>query len=239
VVAVAAALAGCTADAPRVSVGAAASLRFAMPELAEAFRAETGIHIDAAYAASDRLAAGVAGGAVFDAVVLVDAALLDELAARDALASGSRREVGTNTIVLIGPAGSHQTFPGLAVAHRAQIAIGDPAAVPVGRHARAYLQAIGAWDAVQGRTVLGGDVAGVVALAKQGAARYAIVYRTDAARAAPLVVLDEPADTPIVAVEAAVVAASRRSGAANRFVGFLGSPKGQAILGKHGFGPAR
>jgi molybdate transport system substrate-binding protein len=230
--------AGCKTDAPRIAIGVSASLRYAMPELVDRYRTTTGVTIDVTYGAADTVTSGAKRGAAFDAVVLADRALVDQLVALGAIAVDTRRTVATNAIVLVGPAGSTETFATMA-ATTGRLAVGDPATVPVGRYARAYLESSGGWDAMRPRLVYGGDVAGVLALAQRGEATFAIVYRTDAAHAAPLVVLDAPADAPTVDLDAGVLAASGRADAARRFLDFLGSPNGQAILAKHGFGPRR
>jgi len=134
--------------------------------------------------------------------------------------------------VLAGPPGAAATFAALPALPAGKIAIGDPAIVPAGRYARTYLRAIGAWDAVQPRLVYGGDVAGVVALAR-GPARVAIVYRTDVAP--PLVILDAPRDAPVARIVGGVVAASPHADGARAFLDFLASPDGQAVLERHGF----
>ena len=230
----------CGREPARISIGAAASLRHVMPDLVAAYRKQTGVAVGITYGASDMLAADVDHGAAFDALVLADAVALDRLDAARGVAAGSRRSVATNTIVLVGPVGADVKFAGLARLHTGTtIAIGDPATVPVGRYARQYLESIGAWPAVQDQLVYGGDVAGVLALAKQGRTRLAIVYRTDAAAAAPLVILDAPSDAPTASIVAAIVARSRHAADARAFSDFLVSAQGQQILARHGFGTPR
>ncbi len=232
-------LVACGREPTHVSVGVAASLRHAMPELVEQYRKSSGIPIDVTYGASDVLAEQVERGAALDALVLADAGALDALIAANSITAASRRVVATNRIVLIGPADSRLTFASLlSLPDDAKIAIGDPATVPAGRYAQRYLETLGEWDALQPHLVFGGDVAGVLALAKQGRARVAVVYRTDARGAAPLVVLDEPADAPTTSVVAGIATHSRHAAAARAFGDFLLSTDGQQILARHGFGPA-
>jgi molybdate transport system substrate-binding protein len=231
---VALALVACSREPTRISVGAAASLRHAMPELVAAFKQAHGIDVAVTYGASDTLAADVERGAAFDAIALADGAAVDKLA--DRIVADTRRTVATTTIVLVGPAGAELKFSSLAKLHAGTtIAIGDPATVPAGRYARQYLESLGVWSALQDQLVFGGDVAGVLALAKQGRARLAIVYRTDAVVAAPLVILDAPADAPTASIVSAVAARSHHAGDARAFCAFLASPQGQNILADHGF----
>lgn len=237
---VALALAGCHREPAHVAVGVAASLRDAMPELVTAYRRQTGVVVDVTYGASDRLAAQMRHGSAFDALVLAEAAPLDALAGDQLIAADSRRVIASNTIVLVGPSRSPTTFASLATLPPGdKIAIGDPASVPVGRYAQRYLEQLGAWQAVKPRLVLGGDVAGVLALAMQGRARVAIVYRTDAREAAALAVLDEPSDAPTASIVAGIATHSPHAARARAFDEFLGSREGQQILARYGFAPPR
>lgn len=238
--ALALALVACGRKPAHVSVGVAASLRHAMPELVEQYRKTAGVHVDVTYGASDTLADQVKRRVALDALVLADAAELDELIAAKAIDAGSRREIATNTIVLVGPAGSQLTFASLTgLPDDAKIAIGDPTTVPAGRYAQRYFEALGEWAALQPKLIFGGDVAGVLALAKQGRARVAVVYRTDARGAAPLVVLDEPSNAPTTSVVTGIATHSSHAIAARAFGEFLVSTEGQQILARHGFGPPR
>lgn len=226
------ALAACHRDKPRVSIGVAASLRGAMPELVTAYESQTGTHVDVRFGSSDALAQQVRENASLDALVLADDGVLDaELAA-------TRQVIATNPIVLVGPAGTASDFEHLAsLPGGAKLAIGDPASVPVGRYARLYLQQLGNWDALQPRLALGGDAAAVLALAQSGTALVAIVYRSDAAQAAPLVVLDAPAAAPVAKISVDVLASSHHRSAADSFAHFLLTPEAQAILAAHQLSP--
>ena len=226
------ALAGCHGDKPRLAIGAAASLRSAMPELVAAYEKQTGTHVDVRFGASDALAKQVHDGASLDVLVLADDGVLDaDLAA-------TRQVIATNPIVLVGPAGSAADFAHLAdLPGGAKIGIGDPASVPIGRYARQYLQQLGSWDALQPRLALGGDAAAVLALAQSGKAQVAIVYRSDAAEAAPLVVLDAPEDVPVAKLAVDVLAASHHRNAADSFARYLMTPEAQAVLAAHALSP--
>jgi molybdate transport system substrate-binding protein len=239
-VALAVVLIGCGRNPTHVTVGAAASLRHAMPELIEQYRAASGVAIDVTYGASDTLANEVERGAAIDALVLADGGELDRLIGTRTITADSRRAIATNTIVLVGVAGSKQTFQSLAtLPEPSKLAVGDPTTVPAGRYARQYLERLGTWATLEPRLVFGGDVAGVLALAKQGRAALAIIYRTDARTAKPLVILDEPADAPVASVVAGIATHSTHADSARGFVDFLASARGQQILARHGFAPPR
>jgi molybdate transport system substrate-binding protein len=224
-----------------VTIAAAASLRAAMPELVRSFEAgRPGKHVVATFGASGDVKKQVEGGAPIDAVVLAAARPVDELAAKGIVDAASRRVLATNALILIGPRGGPPlTFATLdALPAGEHVAIGDPGAVPAGDYARSYLTALGKWDALQSKLVLGGDVAAVLAYARRGEVAAAVVYRTDARGVPDVVVLDEargPA-VPRAEVVAAVVHGARGAELAAQFLGFASSPAGQRVFADFGFG---
>ena len=237
-------LAACTREAPagEVTLAAATSLRAVLPELAHAYEAgHPGVHLTATFGASGTLKKQVEGGAPVDAVIFAAAAPVDELAASGRVDPASRRVLAGNALVLIGPPGGPAlTFATLASLPPGEhLAIGDPGAVPAGDYARAWLKTLGTWDALQGRLVLGGDVAAVLAYVRRGEVPAAIVYRTEVRGVADVVVLDEARGptAPRPAVVGAVVTGARGAGEAGSFLAFVGSGEGQRILGELGFGP--
>jgi molybdate transport system substrate-binding protein len=225
-----------------ITVAAAASLRGVLPELGRAYEAgHPGARVAATYGASGDLKKQVEGGAPLDAVLFAAGRPVDELAAAGHVDPSSRRVVATNRLVLIGPKGGKPvTFatpdtlpPG------EHLAIGDPGAVPAGEYARAWLTALGKWQALQGRLVLGGDVAAVLAYARRGEVAAAVVYRTEVRGVPDVVVLDEAQGpgAPRPEVVGAVVKGARGAGEAGAFLAFAGSAEGQRILADFGFGP--
>lgn len=219
--------AACRHEPEHVTFGATASMRHAMPDLVARYRETGGGAIDVTYASSDRLAELVKGGTALDGVIVADDVALDQIAIE------TSRVIATNTIVLVGPAGSPATF---AAPGDGKLVIGDPATVPAGRYAQQYLEQIGVWSTVEPRLVLGGDVTGVLSLAKRNAA-LAIVYRTDLVDAAPFVSLDEPAGAPVATYSVAVVRGAKHAAAARAFSEFLVSREGQEVLARHRFTP--
>jgi molybdate transport system substrate-binding protein len=201
-----------------------------MPDLVARHRAVTGTQVDVVYGASDKLAAGAAGGKGLDVLVLA------EQSAFAGVNAEAPRVIATTTLVLVGPDRAPYRFENLR--DEGVIAIGDPDAVPAGRYARRYLASLGIWESVEPRLVYGGDVAGVLALAQRGTAHVAVVYATDFEDAAPLVVLDRASGGPTVQISAATVRLAPHAAAADRFVQFLASADAQAILTRHAFAAA-
>jgi molybdate transport system substrate-binding protein len=232
-------------DVPRaVTLAAAASLRPVLPELIEAFQGGLGAPaIEVSYGASGALRAQVEAGAPIDAVLFASPDEVDALVAKDLVDPVTRRSIATNTLVLIGPReGPAVHFDSLATLPPGErIAIGDPRSVPAGRYAQQALTALGSWDALAPRFVLGADVAGVLAIVRRGEAAAGIVYETDARPFDDVRVLDRASGAwaPRVELVAAVVRASPRADEAARFLAFATSPGGRSILSAHGFGPPR
>lgn len=219
-------VAACSSREPRISVGAAAVTRRAMPELVARHHAITGTRVDVVYGASDRLSATAAASSL-DALVLADPTSFAGINAEPP------RAIATTSLVLVGPAGASHRFATLR--EEGVLALGDPKTVPAGRYAKSYLESLGIWDAVAPRVVYAGDVAGALALAQRDTTHVAIVYATDAAEAAPLVVLDRAHDGPLVHVAAAVTQTAPHRDAAASFVRFLAGPDARAILARYGF----
>jgi molybdate transport system substrate-binding protein len=210
----------------RLAVGAAAVTRHAMPDLVARYHELTGNDVTVVYGASDRLAQQAND---------LDVLVLAEPGAFAGAAASAPVPIATTSLVLLGPDRDELRFANLAT-NTDKLAIGDPGTVPVGRYARTFLQQLGAWDAVSSRLVLGGDVAGVLALAQRGTARAAIVYATDALDAAPLVILDRATGGPVVTIATAATIGTRAAAEARRFVEFLQSPDARTILRAHRFG---
>jgi molybdate transport system substrate-binding protein len=246
--ALALALGACGRPVPagEAMLAAAASLRGVLPELARAYQARhPDARVAATYGASGSLKKQVEGGAPVDAVIFAAARPVDELAAAGRVDPASRRLLATNVLVLIGPRGKSAparplTFATLdALPPGERLAIGDPGAVPAGEYARAWLTSLGIWEALQGRLVLGGDVAAVLTYARRGEVAAAIVYRTEVRGIDDVVVLDEARgpSAPRPEVVGAVVSGGKNAAEAAAFLAFVAAPEGQRILADFGFGP--
>jgi molybdate transport system substrate-binding protein len=243
----AAALAPATLRADPV-VFAAASLREALDAAAEAFvRERGGARPVLSYAASPALARQIEQGAPADVFVSADRAWMDHLERGGHLRAGTRTTLASNRLVLVGPvSGPAPTLriePGFPLAAAlgpdGRLAVGDVAAVPAGRYARAALESLGVWPSVTGRLAQAENVRVALALVARGEAPLGIVYATDA-RAEPKLriigTFPETSHPPIV--YPAAVTAESRSPRARAFVEFLRSPAGVALFAAHGFAAA-
>ena len=235
------------ATAPTVL--AAASLQEALTEAADAFARQRHPRPVLAFAASSALARQVQAGAPADMFVSADEQWMDALAAKGLIVAASRRDLASNVLVLIEPAGGHtrlaiaRGFPLARALGNGRLALADPAAVPAGIYAKAALASLGVWPSVATRIAAAENVRAALALVERGQALLGVVYATDALASAKVrVVARFPAGShPRIAYPVALVAPINGRVAnpeAEAFRRFLLGREGQAILRRHGFGPA-
>ncbi len=227
-----------------LTLGAAASLRPVLPALIAAFAfAFDGGAVVATYGSSGDLRNQVAAGAPIDVVLFAHPLPLQALLAAGHADSDSQLVFATNRLVLVGQRGATrvtlQTLSSLPASER--VAIGDPASVPAGHHAKAALLAAGSLDALQTRLVLAGDVGQVLGYARRGEVAAAFVYATDAANVPEVEVFEEVPAALTGRIELVAAATVRGRSAhpefARAFVAFLGSERARAVLAEKGFGP--
>ena len=167
-------VAGC-ADAPDVTVFAAASTT----GVVEAVAREAPGDVRVSAAASSVLARQIAAGAPADVFVSADPDWLDWLS-QNGPDPIRQSVVATGALVVIGKRGAETDDPALALAGR--VAVADPSHVPAGRYARKALERQGLWSGIQPRAVYTGDVRAALVAAQAGAADRAVVYASDVGR---------------------------------------------------------
>lgn len=224
-----------------LTVCAAVSLTESLEAAAKAYVIAGGVPVRFNFAGSNVLARQLANGAPADLFISADEAQMNLAAEAGAIDRSTRVDLLANRLAVIARSdrGEIRDIRGLLGPDVRRVAIGDPAAVPAGVYARQYLQAVGLWDALQGRLVPVGNVRAAVAAVENGSADAAIVYETDAAIAKRAVIsfVVEGAGAPRILYPAAVVAKSRHREAAARFLLFLRGPQGAEIFRRYKFSP--
>ena len=228
-----------------VTVFAAASLKNALDEVLGAYQAKTGVAARTSYGASSTLARQIEQGAPADVFISADAGWMDELAGKRLIVAATRRDVLSNHLALIAPAGSKTQVrigKGAAFARAlakaldgGRMAVAGPG-VPAGIYAEASLRALGVWDRVKDQLAPAENVRAALAYVAQGETPLGIVYDTDA-KIEPkvrIVALFPDASHPPIVYPAAVVASSANPNAA-RLLGFLQGPQAAAIFSRYGF----
>lgn len=240
--ALALAAAGCgdqAAPAP-ILVFAAASTTDALTEIGAAFTTRTGVPVHFAFGASSDLARQLATGAPGDVFLSADPARMDGLARIGLVRAGTRRNLLANELAVVVAADFPGPITGPADLLRVErLALADPAAVPAGIYAQKWLSASGVWAALAPRVLPAQDVRAALAAVESGAAEAAIVYRTDAARAASarLAFTVPRAAGPPILYPVAALTGSPHPAAAVAFVAFLAGEEARAIFVRHGFTP--
>lgn len=191
------------------------------------------------FAGSDALLVQIARGAPVDVFASADQDVMDRAEKQQLLAPGTRRNVASNSLVLVVPADSALGLKApadLAQPAVRRIAIGNPASVPAGRYTRAALEAAKLWAAVEPKAVYAQSVRQALDYVARGEVEAGFVYATDAAVMAGKVrvVATVPTAAPIT-YPAAALATAPNPDAARRFVAFLATPAAQAVLARHGF----
>jgi len=228
------------AQAGEITVSAAASLTNAFREIAASYEARhPGSKIALNFGASGALLQQMRKGAPVDVFAAADQESMDMAVKQGLVAAADRRDFARNALVLVVPADSKIVLRGLADLTQSavgKIAIGNPASVPVGRYARRALQAARLWPQVEARAIHTQNVRQSLDYVARGEVDAGFVYATDAAlmRDRIKIAFAVPLDVAIL-YPIARIAASAGGVEAGRFVDFVMSADGQAILGKHGF----
>ncbi len=231
-----------TADAP-VTVSAAISLTESLEAVARSYAAAGGGAVHFNFAASNVLSRQIVSGARVDLFISADEAQMDLTARAGAIDARTRIPLLGNRLAVVtlpgGPA-VEDTRALLQPAVR-RIAVGDPAAVPVGVYAREYLQRAGLWEALRSRIVPVPNARAAIGALESGAVDAAITYETDVtARGAARVALPIAGEhAPRIIYPAAIVAAARNRAGAGRLMSYLAGPEAAVVFARHGFTPLR
>lgn len=230
------------ADTPVVA--AAADLKFAVTEIAEAFKAETGREVKLSFGSTGNFATQIREGAPFQMFMAADESYVARLEAE-----GFTRDKGTlyaqGRIVMIAPHGSPLKADGSLESLRAALAAGaithfaiaNPDHAPYGVRAMEALQHAGLWEAVQPRLVLGENVSQAAQFATSGDAQGGIIAyslalskEVSALGEYELIPADwhEPLNQRMVLLKSA-------GPVAEEFYAYIAAPAARAIMKKYGF----
>src|SRR5215471_17281584 len=225
------------AEDKTITVFAAASLTNALDDVDTAFTKQSGTKVVVSYGASSALAKQIEQGAPMDLFASADLQWMDYCARKKA----TRVNLLGNKLVLIAAKDAkieHVTIgPGFDLAKLAgdgRVAIGDVREVPVGLYAKAALERLGAWAAVEPKMAMAENVRLALNLVARGEAPLGIVYETDA-KIEPAVkvigVFPDNTDDPII--YPAALTANAKSDAV-QYLSFLRSQTAKSVFEKYG-----
>lgn len=233
----------------QLTVMAAASLSGALTELGQAFTAaHPGVDLQFNFAGSQQLVFQLAQGAPSDVFASADAVQMAAAIETGRVLTGTPQSLATNRLVIVYPVANPANLnaiddlarPGL------KLLVADPNA-PVGRYTQAFLDQAsqsGRYGAAFGDQVRQNivsyeeNVKAVLSKILLGEADAGVVYTSDIVDQV-VGVIDIPDDLNVLAqYYIAPISNSPQAALAQAFVDLAVSPAGQAILAKHGFGPA-
>lgn len=230
---------GAAAD---VSVFAASSLTGALERIGTQFEDATGHEVVVSLAGSSILARQIERGAPADIFISASPDWMDVLEDGGLLEPGTRRDLLSNRLVLIGTGAGEYTgtlgpdFPLADRVGEGRLAMALVDAVPVGIYGKAALESLGLWEDIAPRVAQTDNARAALALVATGAVTLGVVYATDAAAEARVHVVGtfpEESHPPIVYPAAAV--SGRLSATAARFLDFLSGPEARAVFEAEGF----
>ena len=233
--------AGCGAqdDAGReeLVVAAAANLSEAFGEVGRRFTERTGVGVVYSFGATADLARQIEHGAPFDVFAAADLKHPEALEAKGLLAPGTRAAFARGRLVLWTaradlPLARVEDVAADAVT---RVAVAKPDLAPYGEAAVEALRALGVWGRVEPKVVYAQSVAQARQFAATGNADAAFLPRSLVkAGEGRFVEVDERLHRPIEQA-VGVVRASGKQEAARRFVDFLRSEEGRAVLKSYGY----
>jgi len=226
--------------ADEVEVFAAASLTDALNEIALDYEKTGGDKIIFNFAASNTLEMQIKAGAPADIFFSADEAKMNDLEKQGLLVKETRKDLLSNTLVIVVPGGSPVKMTSasqLADPKIQKIALGQPQSVPAGIYAKAYLQKIGIWDQIAARVIPMENVRAALAAVETGNVDAGIVYKTDALHSTKVTVAYEVpvADGPPIAYPVALVQDSKHAAVAKKFLDYLSEPSSLKTFEKYGF----
>jgi molybdate transport system substrate-binding protein len=159
------AVGGARAQQDEPVVAAAADLQFALVEVAEAFKKETGKSVKLTFGSSGNFARQIRQNAPFQVFFSANEDFVKELA-RDGLMRDAGELYAVGRIVLIVPKGSPLKADGTLADLKAALtdgrlkkfAIANPEHAPYGARAEEALKAAGIWEAIKPNLVFGENV---------------------------------------------------------------------------------
>nr|WP_246139407.1 molybdate ABC transporter substrate-binding protein [Phaeobacter marinintestinus] len=229
--------------ADNVTVFAAASLKNAMDDVAQAYEAQSGDDVVVSFGGSSALARQIQQGAPADLFISANPGWMDVLEEDGLIVPGTRLDLLSNTLVLIGSDPRVLTIsPDLdlvAALKGERLAMALVDAVPAGIYGKAALISLGIWSELAPHIAQTDNVRAALRLVALGEAPLGIVYATDALADPNVYILDSfPANShPPIRYPVAVVSEGRQT-ASRRFLDYLTSDSARVVFDRYGFGAA-
>jgi molybdate transport system substrate-binding protein len=225
-------------------IAAASDLRFAMDEMVGAFAAETNLAVRVAFGSSGNFARQIEQGAPFELFFSADEAFVRRLAAQ-ALTRDDGRLYAIGRIVVFAPHGS-PLAPDPKLTHLGKLiergavtrfAIANPEHAPYGRAAQQALSALGLWERLRPKLVLGENVSQAAQFSSAGDVTggifaYSLALVPEVQARGRFVLLPEQLHEPL---RQRMVLLKNAGATSERFYVYVQTASGRSILRKYGF----
>lgn len=230
-----------SAHAEKITIAAAADLKFAMDEIVSIFKkANTADEVEVVYGSSGKFHTQLQQAAPYDLFFSADIDFPRELA-KAGLAASEVKPYAFGRIVLWSTSldASKMTLDSLTDPKIAHIAIANPKHAPYGKRAEEALRAAGVWDKIEPKLVYGENIANTAQFVQSGNAQVGIIALALAvnpelaSKGGYWLVPDklhEPLEQGFIITQPAT-----GNALAKRFADNMGSPAARAVMTKYGF----
>ncbi len=223
-----------------ILVFAAASLTDVLEQVGEEFTEETGVKVAFHFGGSNALARQILRGGPADLFVSAGSQPMDVVEDRGFLREGTRLDLLSNELVLVGLSKGSEEFESLeGLADGGfRVAVADPELAPAGYYASEALKNLELWDRLLPRLVFAADARTALSYVKSGNVDAGIVYGTDALATQGIrITASLPLESyPTITYPVGVIRTSSFVADAERFLKFLQTEKTRALFEHHGFG---
>ncbi|HSE11294.1 MAG TPA: molybdate ABC transporter substrate-binding protein [Rudaea sp.] len=163
--------------ADKLTIAAAADLKFCLDEIVAGFRqAHAGDDVDVVYGSSGNFKTQIEQGAPFDLYFSADIAYPRELARAGRVASEVQPyAIGRLVLWSASMDAGTMRITDLARADIRRIAIANPQHAPYGKRAEEALRASGVWERIEGKLVYGENIAQTAQFVQSGNAQIGII----------------------------------------------------------------
>ncbi|WP_374554717.1 molybdate ABC transporter substrate-binding protein [Aquitalea pelogenes] len=230
-----------SAHAEKVTIAAAADLKFAMDEIVATFKKATPADdVDVVYGSSGKFQTQIQQGAPYDLFFSADITFPRELA-KAGFAASEVKAYAVGSIVLWSADmdARKMTLASLADSKITHIAIANPKHAPYGKRAVEALQAAGLWAKVEPKLVYGENIAHTAQLVQTGNAQVGIIalslaVNPELASKGGYWLVPDKLHTPL---EQGYIITKRAEGnaLAKRFANYMDSKPARAVMTKYGF----
>lgn len=227
--------------AEKITVAAAADLKFAMDEIVSAYKkTHADDEVDVIYGSSGKFHTQIQQGAPYDLFFSADVAFPRELA-KSGLAASEVKSYAFGRIVLWSASldASKMTLAKLTDPGITRIAIANPKHAPYGKRAEEALRTAGAWEKVEPKLVYGENIAHTAQFVQTGNAQVGIIalslaVNPELASKGGYWLIPDNLHQPL---EQGYVITKHAEGnaLAKRFADYMGSKAARAVMTKYGF----